>query len=183
MDKKNFRKNDRKWPFGSKKNFSKFFWNRPFRTTNDRKIEKKKFSSRRGPNGNFFRNFFSISLAKMGINRLYFDQKSLFGGHFRPTRYDLILSSRLLRFCEIQKSINFISRAQRTILSVDLRVTSDWKRCKRKKPLHELMFLFVEIESHAKLYGQWLWIFTFIGRQGGGCPLKALKPIYISSKE
>ena len=45
-------------PFGSKKNFSRFFWNRPFCTEDDRKNLKKKFFDRRGPKGNFFQNFF-----------------------------------------------------------------------------------------------------------------------------
>ena len=52
---KNFRKNVPKWPFGSKKKiFARFFWNRPFRTTDDRKNLEKFFSSRRGPIGIFF---------------------------------------------------------------------------------------------------------------------------------
>ena len=59
-----------------KKIVHKFFWNRLFWTSDERKNIKNFFSNRRGPIGHFFNNFFSISVAKMGINWLNFDRKS-----------------------------------------------------------------------------------------------------------
>ena len=63
--------------FGSKKNFSRFFWNRPFCTEDDRKNLKKNFSNRKGPNGHFFEKYFldfvaeNVSDFQPVINRPY----------------------------------------------------------------------------------------------------------------
>ena len=48
-----------------KKICSRFFWNRPFRATNDRKNLEKFFFEPKGHFRSFFRNFFSIFVAKI----------------------------------------------------------------------------------------------------------------------
>ena len=59
----------------ARKKFSyKFFWNRLFWTSDDRKDIKHFFSNRKGPIGHFFKLFFSISVAKMSIDWLQFDR-------------------------------------------------------------------------------------------------------------
>ena len=55
------KKFSKKWPkvtFRLEKKISRFLWNRPFCTTDDRKNLKKNCSYRRGPIGNFFQFFF-----------------------------------------------------------------------------------------------------------------------------